>query len=199
LAYEWVIPPYFEADEWPITTKPSTPAYCAFLGRISETKGCHLIVEIAKRMPEMRFVLCGQGDPTPFLVAPNIEYKEPIHGAERAAYLGNAVACLYPSQYAEPGGASALEAILCGTPVITPSYGCFLETVTHGVTGWHCRVLNDWVEAIRRAPLMNRTAIGIEARRRFSLPAVAPLYADAMEMLHGLAMGRDWYTYPARI
>jgi glycosyltransferase involved in cell wall biosynthesis len=198
-AYEWVIPPYFEADEWPITTKPSTPAYCAFLGRISETKGCHLIVEIAKRMPVMRFVLCGQGDPTPFLVAPNIEYKEPIHGAERAAYLGNAVACLYPSQYAEPGGASALEAILCGTPVITPSYGCFLETVTHGVTGWHCRVLNDWVEAIRRAPLMNRTAIGIEARRRFSLPAVAPLYADAMEMLHGLAMGRDWYTYPARI
>lgn len=198
-SYEWVIPPYFEESEWPMTRTPDTNRpYCAFLGRVSHTKGCHLIVEIAKRMPEMRFVLCGQGDPTPFLVVPNIEYKEPIHGIERAEYLGKATACLYPSQYAEPGGHGAIEAMHCGTPALTPTYGCFVETVTHGVTGWQCRVLNDWVRAIELSREMNRTAIAIEARRRFSLPAIAPLYADAIDTLSGYGMGQDWYNYPAR-
>lgn len=197
--YEWVVPPSFDVSEWAPTAAPDTAApYVAFLGRISHTKGCHLIADVAKRLPHMRFVLCGQGDPTPFLTSPNVEYQPPITGAARATFLGNALATFYPSQYAEPGGASAIESMLCGTPVITPPWGCFLETVTHGVTGFHCRQLSDWVRAVELAPTLDRVAIAAHARARFSLEAVAPMYDAIFQQLHGLATGRDWYSYDAR-
>ncbi len=194
--YEWVVPPYFDVTEWPLVASPDTDRpYVAFLGRISHTKGCHIIADIAKRMPDIRFVLCGQGDPTPFLTSPNVEYKEPIVGEARAAFLGNAIATLYPSQYAEPGGHTAIESMLCGTPVVTPPWGCFLETVEHQATGFHCRTLPEWCRAIELASRLDRQAIGQQARARFSLEAVGPQYDYTFQMMHGLVSGRDWYTF----
>ncbi len=194
--YEWVVPPYFDEMEWPLTRTPDTERpYVAFLGRISYTKGCHLIADVAKRMPNVRFVLCGQGDPTPFLTAPNVEYKEPIHGHERAEFLGNAIATIYPSQYAEPGGHTAIESMLCGTPVIAPPWGCFVETIEHGVTGFNCRTLSDWVLAVEHAPALDREEISRRARARWALDAVGPQYDEVFQQLHGHAVGRDWYSY----
>lgn len=194
--YEWVAYPYFDENEWPIYTKPQADApYIAFLGRISHTKGCHLISEVAKLMPHMQFVLCGQGDPVPFLTSPNIIYKEPITGDERAKFLGNATATLLPSQYAEPGGHSAIESMLVGTPVLTPPWGCFLETVTHEVNGFHCRVLSDWIRAIEKCKTVDRLLVASSAREKFSLQNIAPVYNSIFKQLQGLATGKHWYTF----
>lgn len=196
--YEWVVPPSFDTMEWTPTLEPDADApYVAFLGRISYTKGCHLIADVAKRLPHIRFVLCGQGDPAPFLTSPNVEYKEPVTGLERAQFLGNAIATIYPSQYAEPGGHSAIESMLCGTPVLTPPWGCFPETVEHGRTGFHCRMLSEWEMAVELCAegALDRADIAERARERFSLEAVAPLYDNVFQQLHGLAVGRDWYKY----
>lgn len=198
--YEWVVPPYFDPSEWPVVDDADTERpYVAFLGRISHTKGCHLIAEVAKAMPDIRFVLCGQGDPTPFLTSPNVEYKEPIHGVDRAEFLGRAFATIYPSMYAEPGGHSAIESMLCGTPVITPPWGCFLETVENGVTGFHCRVLRDWVLAVQMAAFLDRRAIAARAREKYSLEVVGPQYDVVLQQLSGLSRGAHWYTYPSSL
>jgi glycosyltransferase involved in cell wall biosynthesis len=194
-AYEWVIPASFDVSEWPLQWADTDRPYVAFLGRISHTKGCHVIADVAKRMPHLRFILCGQGDPTPFLTSPNVEYLPPITGTARAEFLGRAVACLYPSQYAEPFGQTPIEAMLCGTPAIVPPWGAYLETVQHGVTGYHCRVLQDFVRAIERAPEMNRIAIRQTARERYSCDAVAPLYGDAIAQLSAYGLGQDWYQF----
>lgn len=194
-AYEWVIPASFDVSEWPLHEADTDRPYVAFLGRISHTKGCHVISEVAKLMPHLRFVLCGQGDPTPFLTSPNVEYLPPITGTARADFLGKAVACLYPSQYAEPFGQTPIEAMLCGTPAIVPPWGAFLETVQHRTTGFHCRVLNDWVRAIELAPTLDRRMTRHVTRAKYGLSAVAPLYEAAIEQLSAYGMGQCWDTF----
>ena len=68
-----------------------------YFGRIEDIKGCHIISQMAKKMTDVDFVLCGQGDPTPYLTSSNITYKEPIHGSERSEYLGSLIAIICPS------------------------------------------------------------------------------------------------------
>lgn len=193
--YEWVIPNYFLADEWPVVNTPQD--YVLYFGRLCDIKGLPTVVEMAKRLPNQEFVLCGQGDPTPYLTAPNIRYEPPRHGRDRAALLGQAKLVVMPTQYVEPFGGVAVEAMLCGTPVAGSPFGAFTETVTHGVTGWRCRTLSDWVQAIALASTLDRSQIGAMARARYSVEAVGPLYDHAFQMIHGLVTGRDWYTFPA--
>lgn len=193
--YEWVIPNYFVADDWPVVSRPAS--YVLYFGRICDVKGLPTVVEIAKRMPEVEFVLCGQGDPSPYLVAPNIRYEPPRQGRDRAALLGNASIVLMPTQYVEPFGGVAVEAMLCGTPVAGVPFGAFTETIHHGITGWHCRTLHDWMAAVRQAPDLDREWIGAMARARYSLEAVGPMYDAVFQQIYGLGTGRDWYTYPA--
>jgi hypothetical protein len=38
-------------------------------------KGCDIIVEIAKRLVDVEFILCGQGYSTKYLIQTNIKYK----------------------------------------------------------------------------------------------------------------------------
>jgi glycosyltransferase involved in cell wall biosynthesis len=194
-AYEWVIPASFDLDEWPEGTPNRESPYVAFLGRIGDSKGCQVIAEVAKHLPHIRFVLCGQGDATPFLTSPNVEYRPPIHGAERASFLGGAIACMYPSQYAEPFGQTPIEAALCGTPAIVPPWGAYMETITHGQNGLHCRTLHDWVGAVETAAGMCRATVRAHTQGRYSLSAVAPSYDAAIRQLSAYGLGKNWYTY----
>lgn len=83
--YWFVIPNYYKLDEWKLNLNP-VPHRVGFFGRICDIKGCGIIVEIAKRLPNVQFIFCGQGDPSKFLVCPNIIYKEPIEGLERSEF-----------------------------------------------------------------------------------------------------------------
>lgn len=195
-SYEWVVPNYFAVEDWPVTTSPE--GYVLYFGRIGTHKGCHVVAEIAKRMPEMRFVLCGQGDPTPFLTSHNIEYMPPVHGKNRATLLGGARVVLMPTQYIEPFGKVAVESMLTGTPVAASPFGAFPEILEPGKTGFMPRVLAEWVRAIELAPGLDRNYIAQSARARYSLDAVGPMYDAVFRQLHGLYHGQDWYSYPSR-
>lgn len=196
-SYEWVIPNYFVAEDWPVVAAPQD--YVLYFGRLTPIKGCGVVADIAKRMPNTKFVLCGQGDPTPFLTSENIEYLPPVTGKARAALLGNARAVLMPTQYIEPFGGVCVEAMLTGTPVLASPFGAFPELIRHGETGFLPRVLMEWVRGIERAGELNRVAIGHYARARFSLEAVGPQYDLVFQQLSALAAGRDWYTYPGSL
>lgn len=196
-SYEWVIPNYFVAEDWPVVSTPQD--YVLYFGRLTPIKGCGVVADIARQMPETRFVLCGQGDPTPFLTSPNIEYLPPVTGKARAALLGNARAVLMPTQYVEPFGGVCVEAMLTGTPVLASPFGAFPELIRHGETGFLPRVLMEWVRGIERAGSLNRAAIGQYARSRFSLESVGPQYDLVFQQLSALAAGRDWYTYPGSL
>lgn len=191
--YEWVIPNYFEIDDWEPNYNPGK--YIAFMGRITESKGLPTILEIAKHT-DKKIILCGQGDPKPY-THPNIEYWGPLEGRQRSAFIGNAICSLMPTTFIEPFGGSGVEGMLCGTPLIASDYGAFTETVLHGLTGYRCKTLWDWLEAIDDAGKLDRKFIADRARATYSLQACGKLYDKAftqMSQLHD----EGWYTLPPK-
>ena len=186
----WVAPNYYDLAEWDVGPGGNS---IVFLGRIQADKGLRTIVEIARRCPMERFILCGQGDPTPWLTEPNIEYKPPVKGLERSKLLGSAKAVLCPTEFLEPFCGVNVEAQLCGTPVISTDFGAFVETIDHGVTGYRCHMLQDYVEAVHLAPMLDRSYIADRARALYSLEAVGARYDSIFNQISEQAR-EGWYS-----
>lgn len=186
--YEWVVPNYYDLDDWEPNYAPGE--YLAFLGRITPLKGIDTIKAIADFSP-WPIVLHGQGDPTPW-AHPNIEYRGPISGRERSAFLRNARALLAPTVFTEPFCGMAVEAMLCGTPVVAVDYGAMTETVTEGVMGYRCHTLQDWVDGICAVGDLDRRTIAAIARAKWSLDACGARYDKIFRQLNDLYR-RGWY------
>ena len=191
--YEWVIPNYFEIEAWEPRYEPG--AYLAFMGRIAECKGLHTILEIA-RHTDKKIVLCGQGDSTPWK-HPNIEYWGPLKGRQRSEFIRNAICSLMPTTFIEPFGGSGVEGMLCGTPLLATDYGAFTETVIPGVTGFRCKTLRDWLEALDRVGDLDRKNIAAYARSTYSLQNCSLLYDKAFQQMSELH-DQGWYTLPEK-
>ena len=194
--YWFVIPNFFNIAEFPYQ-----PNYIqkriGFLGRIQANKGCGIIVEIAKRFPNVEFVLCGQGDPKPFLTLPNITYKSPIHGKERGEYLGSFTAVICLSKFLEPFCGVAVEAQLCGTPVICSDFGGMVETVEQFKTGLRCHTLADACYGIQMAldGKFDRSYIHTRAANMFDMYKLAHKYEYALKSILEIFSGRNgWYS-----
>jgi len=194
--YEWVVPNYFDLDEWEVSEEPGE--YLAFLGRICSVKGMDTILEIAKYSP-WPIVIHGQGDPTPWSHS-NIHYRGPITGKARSEFLRNARAALMPTNFTEPFGGSGVEAMLCGTPLIAVDYGAFTETVIDGVTGFRCHTLQDWLDAIVNVESLSRLGIAAVARNRYGLKTCGAKYDKIFQDISNLSR-RGWYElrdYPSQ-
>jgi len=194
--YWFVVPNYFDSVEWPLSLTPHINTV-GFLGRIYDGKGCHIVVEIARRMPHVRFILCGQGNPTQFLVCPNIVYKPPISGTERGEYLGSLQALVAPTLFIEPFCGVAVESQLCGTPAITPDYGAQTETVEQFKTGVICHTLQDYCVGIQMAVdgKFDRAYIRERAVRLYDMFNVAKKYEYAFKSIMDIHNGKNgWYS-----
>lgn len=198
--YWFVAPNYYNIKEWsPIETPKLVEERknrVGFFGRISNTKGCHIITDIAKRMPNVQFVLCGQGDPTPFLKeSPNIVYKAPIHGKERQEYLAGLSALLTPSCFMEPFCGANVEAQLCGTPVISHDYGVFNETVEQFKTGLRCHTIADFCYGIQMALKgdFDRNYIRERALKNWDMFQVARQYDYIFSCILDVSNGKNGY------
>jgi glycosyltransferase involved in cell wall biosynthesis len=89
----------------------------------------------------------------------------------------------------------AVEAMLCGTPVISVDYGAMTETVQDGM-GFRCHTLQDWLDAIDAAGDLDRAAIAARARAKYSLEACGRQYDRIFRDLNNL-YGEGWYTLRA--
>lgn len=192
--YNWVIPNYFKVDDWDFNPNPE--GYIAYFGRLATIKGVHFISEIANARPDLKFKLCGQGDPTPYLTSPNIEYVPPIHGRERSKFLGNAMAVIMPTRYVEPFGGVTVEAELCGTPVLGSSYGSFTETIEHGKTGYQCRTLGDFLAGLEKIENgeISREYVRRFAVEHFDMYKLAHKYDGAFKQINDISTDKGWYS-----
>jgi glycosyltransferase involved in cell wall biosynthesis len=65
----------------------------------------------------------------PRLCPPEIEYIGEISESEKNGFLDNALALLFTIDWPEPFGLAMIEAMACGTPVVTRSCGSVPEVI----------------------------------------------------------------------
>jgi glycosyltransferase involved in cell wall biosynthesis len=191
--YDTVIPNFFDRRDF--RQGAGDGGYLLFLGRLVERKGPHVALQIAERLGK-RLIIAGPGAlettagyvraPEFELRSPLIEYVGEVGIAERRDLLAGAEALLAPTLYIEPFCGVAVEAMLSGTPAVTPDYGAFRETVEHGRTGYRFSTLAEGVKATIAAVKLNRHAIRRRALQRFSLEAVGPMFDSWFQRLDGL-------------
>jgi glycosyltransferase involved in cell wall biosynthesis len=122
-----------------------------------------------------------------------VDYVGLADTQRRAELMGGAKAIFVPTLYVEPFGGVAVEAMLCGTPVISTDWGAFTETVKPGVSGFRCRTLAEFTQACHGISSLDRKQIREAAISCWSTENVGPQYATYFDRLQGL-WGAGFYT-----
>jgi glycosyltransferase involved in cell wall biosynthesis len=186
--YDAVIPNYFEPDEFPF--KEEKGDYLLYMGRMIQRKGLREAEEAANRAG-VDIIWAGEAND---YVPAYGEYIGPVGPEERGELMSNAIALMCPTRYIEPFGGVAVEAQLCGTPVISSDWGAFTETVVQGVTGYRCHTLGEMAWAITDVENLDPQTIRDRAVSLYSCDAVAPLYESYFKSVADVIGGQGWYT-----
>ena len=185
-----------DLDAIPFSPTPSKEAPLLFAGRIAPEKGVEAAIEIAA-MAGYRLLIAGG-------IYDRKYYEEHIQpklqeAGERVTYLGQlerlalwkimgqSLGLLFPIEWDEPFGLTAVEAMATGTPVIAYRRGAMEEIIRHGETGFlveegeraHAAALVDDLYDIPRA----RCRVHVEAN--FALDEMIDkyeqVYRDALK------------------
>lgn len=169
---------------------PATGDYLAFIGRMAPDKRPDLAIEVAKRCgipikiaakvdhsEEMYFKKTIQ----PLLDDPLVEWLGEISEREKRALMGNALALILPIAWPEPFGLVFIEALACGTPVVSCPIGSVPELLEDGVTGYSGRTADELVAAVREVRHLSRLACRAYAVQRFSAERMAFDYLGVYE------------------
>ncbi len=178
------------ADMYQFRDEPGS--YLAFLGRVSPEKRVDRAIEIAKqvRIPLKIAAKVDRVDTDyfetvvePLLRHPFVEFVGEIGEGEKAEFLGNAYALLFPIDWPEPFGLVMIEAMACGTPVIAYRGGAVPEVMEEGHTGFIVEGLEDAVEAVCRVPELSRKRCREVFDQRFTAARMAHDYVQVYERL----------------
>lgn len=179
--YDAVIPNSFDPADFPAGNGGD---YLLYIGRVTSRKGVQIAIDTAKAAGIPLVIAGPMGD---FGALPDwVEYLGPVGVERRAALMGSARAVLVPTLYMEPFGGVAVEAQMCGTPVVSTDHAAFSETVRHGITGFRCHTLAQFVEAVDQAGALDRARIRSIATENYSIDRVRFMYETYFRMLEGL-------------
>ena len=110
------------------------------------------------------------------LIASDITLYENVTHSEKVALLGHASAMVFPIRWPEPFGLVMIEAMACGTPVVTTNWGAAPELVEDGVTGFRRDAEDDLVEMIGAVGSLDPAACRNRVVERFSGEAMVRGY-----------------------
>lgn len=193
--YDAVIPNYFNVNDFPFC--PKKQDYLIYFGRIISRKGIQIASEVAKATGNELYVV-GQGnlenagEGLHLSGEKHIKYHSAVGPEQRAELIGNAKAVLMPTYYLEPFGGVNVEAQLCGTPVITTDWGAFPETVLHGVTGFRCRVFEEFCWAVKNIDQIDPKTCREWAENNYSMERIGKMYEEYFQRIYRL-FHKGWY------
>ncbi len=134
-----------DLDAIPFSPRPSKDAPLLFAGRIAPEKGVEAAIDIAAMAGYRLLIAGGIYDRAYFeeRIAPKL-----LAAGDRVTYLGQlerlalwkvmgqSLGLLFPIEWDEPFGLTAVEAMATGTPVIAYRRGAAEEVIRHGETGY---------------------------------------------------------------
>jgi glycosyltransferase involved in cell wall biosynthesis len=199
--FDAVIPNFFDPAEFDFHEHPADPPYLLFVGRLIQRKGLSTALDIARRVG-LPLKIAGQGmleyvpghllrSEEVTLTGGGFEYIGVLDSFDRSCWMGGASALLCPTTYIEPFGGVAIEAMLCGTPVVASDWGAFAETVHSGV-GMRFRTLKHAEVAVQWALDLRRDEVRADAMK-YTLNPVGndfEVWFDSLQTLYG----EGWYA-----
>ena len=164
-----------DVDGFPFGTGDG--GYVLFLGRMSPDTGVHRAIAIA-RLAGRQLVIAAKmwearerqyfTEVVEPLLGPDAIYIGQVGGQRKLHLLAGALALVNPIRWPEPFGLVMIEALACGTPVLSFAEGAAPEIVEHGTTGFLCIDEADMAARLLDVPTLDRRACRDSAARRFS-------------------------------
>lgn len=161
--------------------------YLAFIGRISPEKRLDYAIEIARAVG-FRLKVAAKVDAVdveyfeavikPLLQGDDVEFIGEIGDCDKAEFLGEAAALLFPIDWPEPFGMVMIEAMACGTPILAFDRGSVREVIDEGVTGLIVDDVQSAVAALPRVLALDRVRVRRQFDERFTAASMATNYVD---------------------
>jgi glycosyltransferase involved in cell wall biosynthesis len=167
--------------------------YLLFCGRPTPYKGLHTAIKLAEKMKvplkifssvaqmehqfwrsyyiEMIDKAKAQGADIEL-----VEERIPFGYEQKRDLYRKAKALIFPVESHEPFGLVVIEALACGTPVITSTLGAMPEIVKSGETGFLCEKFEDYVEAVGSVDSLNPEECRKDAVLRWDRKVAAENY-----------------------
>jgi glycosyltransferase involved in cell wall biosynthesis len=129
-----------------------------FLGRIDPIKAPHMAVTVANKSNIPIDIVGGTSFVTDTqyieqvrtMCAGEDNFVGEVDHDDKLRRLQDAKALLIPSQFGEPFGLIAIEAMACGTVPIALNDGALGEIIEHGKSGFVCNNHDEMVDAVSR-------------------------------------------------
>jgi glycosyltransferase involved in cell wall biosynthesis len=166
--------------------------YFLFLGRMAPDKGARRAALVARQAGVPLQIAAKMREPLEFeyfeeqvkpLLGGDIEYVGEVGGDQKFELLARARALLNPIRWVEPFGLVMIEALGCGTPVLTFRSGAAPEIVDDGVTGFLCEDRDDMAAAVHRVDELDRRACRRAVEERFSTERMIDDHLSLFESL----------------
>lgn len=168
----------------PFRDKPDDPKYLAFCAKLHPAKGYDLAIETAHRA----------GFPLRLVGQKYVSHDIPGWEGEITdndalwRFLGGAYALLAPSRL-DAGGLVVLQAAAAGTPVITLDCTGTQYHVEHCVTGFVCADVDEMVEAVQDAHILDRSVVSQWIADHHSMDG---MISELERLCKAVASGERW-------
>jgi glycosyltransferase involved in cell wall biosynthesis len=159
-----------------------------YIGRSNPDKGPKEAINIARRAGLPLQMILKRSEPPerayfereiePLLSA-DIELYENVSHELKVEILGRARAMVFPTRWPEPFGLVMVEAMACGTPVVTTNWGAAPELVADGVTGFCRDGDDDLVESVLAVRTLSPANCRARVEKLFSAEAMVRGYEAA--------------------
>lgn len=135
----------------PSTFQSTTGDYIAYVGRLSYEKGYDLLIEVARRHPDIQFRFAGaKRMPGEVETPKNVRFMGYLKGKELSDFIQNARFLVIPSRCYEGFPMAILEAAQFGKPTIGPNQGGFTEIIGEGDAAIGCLFTPGDVDALEQ-------------------------------------------------